>query len=463
MANIAKMNINGTTYDLKDERLPDAIGDEGLFLRSDGMWEEPRYSSNDIEDKDTYMVVRSGNGLAAVLARNVADCETNVAGFQDIVDGVYDALAAQNIRALNGPNLLRKDAWWVDTGSGKVVCGDAARYSKSGGAYMKSITNYVIYTTEPTAEQTAGASYVYHREAGTYSDGTAYGEAWFVYRDADDGITTSYTDLTGTAIITDDDGEVYNNAIQYNILANSAWGNMETLYYPQGYSTQYYKQGEAPKSYGYYVDEMEVGQKYTVSCWARLTSGTEAWLKFGWGGQYMNSMGFPSDRSGVSDVYKVTSTEWKRLHWTFVFNPQGAEYTETTEQATDSSGQTYTRVIRHYNWSKRVMIGVHRKYDATLQLAGFRLVKGGLMGDNTVDTLALDVAAARDELGIALTSIAPVETGATASTNYPAGRLVIWNSKLYKTSSAVTSGATWAVGTNLTETTLAQELAALAT
>lgn len=453
MANISKMNIEGTTYDLKDGRLPDNIDDDDKFLRSDGVWSEPKYASNNITDNDTYMTIETEAGLAAILARNVADCEANVEDFQDMVDGVYDALAAQNIRALNGPNLLRKDAWWVDTGSGKVVCGDAARWSKSGGAYMKSITHYNIYTTEPTQEQTAGATYVYHREADAQAGIT---EAWIVYRDADDGITTSYADLTGTAIITDDDGEVYNNAIQYNILANSAWGNMETLYYPQGYSTQYYKQGEAPKSYGYYVDEMEVGQKYTLSCWARLTSGTEAWLKFGWGGQYMNSMGFPSDRSGVSDVYKVTSTEWKRLHWTFVFEPAGAEYTETTEQYTDPNQQTYTRVIRSYNWSKRVMIGVHRKYDATLQLAGFRLVKGGLMGDNTVDTLQLSV----DRM---LASIAPVEKNPTASTGYAQGALLIWGGRLYKASTAIASGDVFAVGTNLTATTLAQEMAALLT
>ena len=38
------------------------------------------------------------------------------------------------------------------------------------------------------------------------------------------------------------------------------------------------------------------------------------------------------------------------------------------------------------------MIGVHRKYTATLQLAAFRLTKGGLYGNNTVDTLAAEIA-----------------------------------------------------------------------
>ena len=65
----------------------------------------------------------------------------------------------------------------------------------------------------------------------------------------------------------------------------------------------------------------------------------------------------------------------------------GAEYTETTEAVTDSGGNTYNRIKRSFNWCKRVMIGVHRKYTATLQLCGFRLSKGGLYGSDTVDTL----------------------------------------------------------------------------
>ena len=405
-------------------------------------------------------------GITAAFARNVGEIEGEIAQFQSTVDGILEALAAADVRALNGPNLLNKDAWWVNTGSANVVCGDAARWSKSGGAYMKSITGYKMYTTEPTQEQTAGATYVYHREASGNIT-----EAWFVYRDADDGITTSCVTLTGNDVVSDSDGEVYNKALQYNITENSAWGNMETLFYPQGYSTQYYRQGETPKSYGYYVDEMQVGQKYTVSCWARLISGDAAWLKFGWGGTNRNAMGVPAAQSGVSDTFEITGTDWKRVSWTFVFNPSGAEYTETTEQATDSNNQTYTRVIRTYNWVKRVMIGVHRKYTAVLQLCGFRLPRGGLYGDNTVDTLTLDVQAAQQQTAALtaqganiLSSIAPVENGNTATRNYASGALVVWKNKLYKAGTAITSGATFsaAAGGNLTETTLAAELAALA-
>lgn len=404
--------------------------------------------------------------LVAIFARNVGDIEGEIQTFQSSVDGlnnefdnVKNALAAQDFRVLNTPNLLNKDAWWVDTGNNsRVVCGDGARWSKSGGAYMKSINHYTIYYTEPTAEQTAGASYVWHREAYTDENtGKSYQEAWFVYNDNQDGITTSYVNLTGDSIITDQDEEVYDKAIQYNITENTAWGNMETLYYPQGMSTQHYKQGETPKSHGYYVDEMQVGEKYTVSCWARLISGSEAWLKFGWGGNHTNGMSYPAGQVGSSDIYKITNTEWKRISWTFVFNPTGAEYSESVAEFTDNLGNTYNRVTRTYNWEKRIMIGVHRKYTAVLQLCGFRLVRGGLYGDNTVDTLAMDVQAAQAQAESVLSSIAPVESGNTASRNYAAGALVVWNGGLYKATAAITTGQTLSTS-NLAATTLAAEL-----
>ena len=352
-------------------------------------------SENNYSDEDKAKL--DGMFNVGVFARNIGDIEGELTTARSEHAGILQALAAANIRILN-KNLLNPDAWWLNNGSANIVCGDAARWSKSGGAYMKSITRYQMYTTEPTAEQTEGATYVHHRRAGTNADGTTYSEAWFVYRDADDGITTSCVGLTGDAIIAEPTGETFNKAIQYNITANTAWGNMETLYYPLGQSTQYYKQGETAKSSGYRIDEMEVGKTYTVSCWARLTSGDEAWLKFGWGGTYMNSMGFPSDKSGVSDVIKITGTDWKRVTWSFVFNPSGEEYSETTEQATDSNNQTYTRVVRSYNWQKRVLIGVHRKYTATLQLAGFRLSEGGLFGSNDLDTLAAEVEELRNRI-----------------------------------------------------------------
>lgn len=364
----------------------------GSVLDAEGTGEQiAERSALTLEEQLRRVMVKANN--VALFAQNIGEIEANQQTIQETYNGIDEALANAGVWAMR-ENLLDKDAWWLNNGSTNIVCGSAARWSKSGGAYMKSSKDYDYYTTEPTAEQTAGATYVYHREAYTdATTGTSYPEAWYVYRDADDGITTSCVSLTGDAVITEQDGEVYDKAIQYNITANTAWGNMETLYYPSGASKLTYRQGETFKSHGYIVDKMEVGEVYTVSCWARLISGDEAWLRFGWGGLYYNGMNNPEGTAAGSEIYKVRGTEWQRIAWTFTFSPTGAEYTETTETATDSSGTEYTRVVRNYNWNKRVMIGVHRKNTAVLQLCGFRLSKGGLYGSDTVDTLKEEIKA----------------------------------------------------------------------
>lgn len=395
--------------------------------------------------------------LVALFARNIGEVEDNISNFQSTVDGITDALAAANLQALNEPNLLKQGDFWTDPGdgSGPLIYGDASMYAASSGAYMKSISanRKVEFDHEPTAEESAGAYRIYHRTAGEDSSGNTWTEAWIVHWLVDDSIQTSCVTLTGDDIIHEVDGEDFTKAIQYNITENSAYGNMETLYWKRGQYELKYTAGQTPRKAWAEIEEMEVGKTYTVSCWGRVISGDGAWLKFGWGGQHSNVIGYPSDKAGVSDWKELTSTSWTRLYWTFKFEPTGDYYTEAT-----ADGVT----TRTFNWCKRVAIGVGRKYTSVIQLCGFRLTQGGLYGNNTVDTLQLNVEETMDQVNAALSSIAPVETGATASTNYAAGALIVWKGRLYKTSTAVATGATWAVGTNLTATTLAAELAALA-
>ena len=394
--------------------------------------------------------------LMAVFARNVGEIEGNIDQFQATVDGITDALAAANLQALNEPNLLKQGDFWTNTGSEDIIYGDASMYSASSGAYMKSISanRKQEFDHEPTAEESAGAYRIWHREAGSDSSGNTWTEAWIVHWLVDDSIQTSCVTLTGDDIIHEVDGEDFTKAIQYNITENSAYGNMETLYWKRGQYELKYTAGQTPPKAWAEIEEMEVGKTYTVSCWGRVISGGGAWLKFGWGGTHTNVIGYPSDKAGVSDWKELTSSTWTRLYWTFKFEPTGAYYTEAT-----ADGVT----TRTFNWSKRVIIGVGRKYTSVIQLCGFRLTQGGLYGNNTVDTLQLNVEDTMDQVEAALSSIAPVESGATASTNYASGALIVWKGRLYKTSAAVATGATWAVGTNLTATTLAAELAALST
>lgn len=57
--------------------------------------------------------------------------------------------------------------------------------------------------------------------------------------------------------------------------------------------------------------------------------------------------------------------------------------------------------------------------------------------------------------------IAAAEAGSTAAKNYPAGSLLIVGSKLYKATAAISAGDTIIEGTNVAETTLADELSAI--
>ena len=335
-----------------------------------------------LEEQLRRVMVKANN--VALFAQNVGEIEANQQTIQETYNGIDEALANAGVWALS-KNLLKQNFWTNTPENGDIIYGSASMWSSSGGAYMKSISanRMETFETEPTAEQTAGAYRIWHREAGT--DGTtSWTEAWLVYWVVDDGIGTSCVTLTGDDIINETDGESYNKAIQYNITANSAYGNTESLYYPHGVRTVGYPVGSPPANISGEVSEMEVGKTYTVSCWARITSGEKAIMKFGWGGNYTNSPGFPSDRAGVSEWFEITGSAWQRISWTFVFNPTGAQYTETTEN---------DRVTRTYNWEKRVIFAVGRKYTATLQLCGFRLSAGGLFGSDTVDTLKAQLTA----------------------------------------------------------------------
>lgn len=68
MANIRKIRVNNTTYDLRDDRLPDLNNSSSQFLRGDGVWASPTVSTinseADVTDNDTYMTIEPGTGSA---------------------------------------------------------------------------------------------------------------------------------------------------------------------------------------------------------------------------------------------------------------------------------------------------------------------------------------------------------------------------------------------------------------
>ena len=95
------------------------------------------------------------------------------------------------------------------------------------------------------------------------------------------------------------------------------------------------------------------GQKYIISVYARVTSGSKMRLIF----QYGVSV-YPKQ------TIDITNTSWKRYSWTFTYSASGAG---------DTNGK-----------GARIYIGARSYYAGTLQLCGYKLEKGNKATDWTL-------------------------------------------------------------------------------
>lgn len=59
MADISKIKINTTTYNVKDSRIPALPGSENTYLRGDGTWAAPSVTTM----QTTATIVDEGNGM----------------------------------------------------------------------------------------------------------------------------------------------------------------------------------------------------------------------------------------------------------------------------------------------------------------------------------------------------------------------------------------------------------------
>jgi len=98
------------------------------------------------------------------------------------------------------------------------------------------------------------------------------------------------------------------------------------------------------------VVPMVSGQQYTLSVYARVTSGTKMKLRLFYG------------VTGYSTKYlEATDSDWKRLSWTFT-------YSATTAKDTTGEGA-------------RIYIGCASYYAGTVEVCGYQLEKGGKATD----------------------------------------------------------------------------------
>lgn len=61
MADISKIKVNNTTYNLKDSRIPALPGSTSTYLRGDGSWVAPTVSTmssaSNVSDESTYLLI----------------------------------------------------------------------------------------------------------------------------------------------------------------------------------------------------------------------------------------------------------------------------------------------------------------------------------------------------------------------------------------------------------------------
>lgn len=410
---------------------------------------------------------KTRDGIAAILADNLGQVEEDVYEVKQEWEQQHSkfcemeaAMEQAGLRLLNTPNLLKQNWWTNNSALGKnIVYGNDSRRSASSAPYLRSYNSPTEYTqtTAPTAEELAQCCAYYVNEV----DGVT---TYHLFKDEDD-IRASVVDLATADQITELDEEVYAKAIQFDITANSAYGNEEWLMYHYPNSTRVYTQGDTNvKNYGQ-IEGMQPGRKYTMSFWARVISGDGAYFKCGYGGSsgntpYTNSA---DGRMGVSDYMEIKGSAWKRYSWTFEFNPTGDWYTETSAEV-----DGVTKITRTYNWFKKVCFGFCRKYTAVIQVCGFRLVEGNLWITDTYDDLDEGLSETKDrvtalETGAETTKSAILAIFAesdttTAKANHVVGDLFTMGGKLYKATVAIATGETITVGTNCAETTVETEL-----
>ena len=442
--------------------------------------------------------------LVALFARNIGDVEGDLVEIKSAYAGIQAALNEKGIMALNFPNLLKYQPEGVTkpVPSGPIVVKyhtipaetaeeaavpisltftDANIHAGMVLHYVMSRVYAVCTMSMVSATVTEGQAVVTiaaRPEAHTATCALdlvfcvrqnavlPYGELSYTYGPGPwlNSIGNTYPGYEvdeiservvylGADAVTDSDGTVYGTAVAFTV-ANApeqGYNNADHLVFNHGTDGgTATRQDGTTYTYGPSgILDMEEGEVYTLSCYARITDGTKARLVFGYGHSAGGYVAYPTELANHKYI-DIENTTWQRVVFSFVYHG--------TLSYMAQGASPYQVII---NNKKRVAVGVCRKYNGTVQLCGFRLVHGGLYGSETIQTLEAkyeDIHNTTEQMAAFLSSVAPSENGNTASRNYASGALIVWKGALYKASTAITSGQTLSTS-NLTATTLAAELA----
>lgn len=155
MADISKINVNNTTYNLKDSRIPDLNSSTTQYLRGDGTWTSPTVqtmSGNvDVSDESTYLLIEPGSGgggggTGTYQSKSNIDPTTSS---QTITpDSGYDALSSVQINAMPSGT----------AGTPTATKGTVSNYSISVTPSVTNTTGYITGSTKTGTAVTVSAS-----------------------------------------------------------------------------------------------------------------------------------------------------------------------------------------------------------------------------------------------------------------------------------------------------------------
>jgi len=159
MADIKKIHVNNTTYNLKDDRIPALTNNTSTFLRADGAWADPSANLPDpveVVDNSTYMTITTGEsgggsgGSSAVLGAKTVTANGTYNASSDGYDG-YSSVTV-NVNTSSTPKLQAKTGISPSTSSQTIR-------PDSGYDGLSSVQiNAMSSMTLPTAAATSAAS-----------------------------------------------------------------------------------------------------------------------------------------------------------------------------------------------------------------------------------------------------------------------------------------------------------------
>lgn len=205
---VKKIRLNsGTTYNIKDSRIPALTNDTATFLRSDGTWSDPTANlpeTTDVVDNGTYMTIQPTGSSSGVVLQSKTGITPLTTSQTIRPDSGYGGLSSVQINAMpsgavSAPTSISGSSATVSTGTNTLTLTktisvtpnvSTAGYISAGTATNSSVSLTASITTKAAATITPTTSNQ-SIAAGTYLTGaqTIKGDSNLVAGNIKSGVT----------------------------------------------------------------------------------------------------------------------------------------------------------------------------------------------------------------------------------------------------------------------------------